>query len=152
MKARLTRLPLLAFALAALALTGCKREKSPIDEAPASPPVSAPAPFKVTALDLGNAIDASKHVSSPSSTFKPSDTIYATILSEGSAPKVDLAVKWTYQDGRVVNQSTQSLAPTGPAATEFHISSPTENFPSGKYKVEVTADGALVGTREFEVQ
>jgi len=60
------RVPLLAFALVALALSGCKEsEQSPIDTAPATPPVSMPAPLRVTALDLGNAIDAGKRISSP---------------------------------------------------------------------------------------
>jgi hypothetical protein len=152
MKTRLTRLPALAFALAALALAGCGREKSVIDEpAPATPPVSAPVPFRVTALDLGNAIDASKRIASPTRTFAPSDTIYATVLSEGAAPRVDLVAKWTYQDGQVVSESTQSLAPEGPAATEFHIAMPS-GWPAGKYKVEITANGAAAASTEFEVR
>ncbi len=151
MKNRLTRLPVLAFALAALALASCGREKSVIDEPAPTPPVSAPAPFRVTALDLGNAIDASKRIAAPASTFAPSDTIYATVLSEGTAPRVDLAAKWTYEDGQVVSESTQSLAPEGPAATEFHIARPS-GWPAGKYKVEITANGATAATKEFEVR
>jgi hypothetical protein len=148
---RTLRISALALALFALALSGCKRERSPIEAPPATPPVSTAAPFRVTALDLGNAIDASKRISSPASTFAPSDTIYATLLSEGSSPKVEIKARWTYEDGQVVNESSQVLAPNGPAATEFHIAK-ASGWPTGKYKVEVTANGATAAVREFEVK
>jgi hypothetical protein len=151
MAIRLTRLPLLAFALCAVLLSGCKRERSPIDAAPPTPPVSTAAPFHVTALDLGTAVDASKRISSPASTFAPSDTIYATILSEGAAPKVEIVARWTYEDGQVVSESTQVLAPEGPAATEFHIAK-ASGWPAGKYKVEISANGAAAASKEFEVK
>ena len=38
-------------------------------------------------------------------------------------------------DGQTVNESSQSIAPNGPAATAFQISKP-DGFPPGKYKVE----------------
>jgi hypothetical protein len=62
-----------------------------------------------------------------------------------------LAAKWTYQDGQTVNESSQSIAPTGPAATAFQVAKP-DGFPAGKYKVEITKDGVSAGTREFEVK
>jgi len=153
MTTRVTRLPLLALALGVLFVAGCKRsEQSPIDAPSASiPPVSTPAPFRVTSLDLGNAVDASKRISSPTSTFAPTDTVYATILSDGSAPQVEIVARWTYEDGQLVNESTQVLAPTGPAATEFHIAKPT-GLPTGKYKVEVTANGQTAASKEFSVK
>jgi hypothetical protein len=43
------------------------------------------------------------------------------------------------------------IAPTGPATTEFHISKPS-GWPAGKYKVEISADGAPAGSKEFEVK
>jgi hypothetical protein len=151
MMIRSMRLPLLAFSLAALMLSGCKRGESPIDPAPATPPVSTAAPFRVTALDLGNAIDSSQRISSRTSSFAPSDTIYATLLSDGSAPNVEIVARWTFEDGQVVSESTQVLAPDGPSATEFHIAKPG-GWPTGKYKVEVTANGATAASKEFEVK
>jgi hypothetical protein len=83
--------------------------------------------------------------------FAASDTIYAVIATEGAAPSVTLAAKWTYEDGQTVNESTQTIAPTGPAATEFHIAKP-DGWPTGKYKVEISANGAPAGSQEFEVR
>lgn len=151
MTTRVTRLPVVALALALLAIAGCKRERSPIDEAPATPPVSATAPFRVTGLDLGTAIDAGKRISAPASTFAPADTIYATVSSEGAAPQVSLTARFTYEDGQLVSESTQVIAPTGSAVTEFHVAK-ASGWPAGKYKVEVTANGALAASKEFEVK
>jgi hypothetical protein len=146
---------LLALALCALAFGACRRQQSPIDPPIEAPPVSAPAPapapFRVTALDLGNAIDASQRISAPGSSFAPSDTIYAAVLSDGSAPNVEIVARWTYEDGQLVSESTQVLAPDGPAATEFHIAKP-DGLPTGKYKVEVTANGETAASKEFEVK
>jgi hypothetical protein len=148
---RSTRLPLLGVALAALLFSGCRRAQSPIDDPPATPPVSTPAPFRVTSLDLGNAIDESKRISSRASIFAPTDTVYAAILCDGSVPNVEVGARWTLEDGGIVSESSQVLAAEGPAATEFHIASPS-GLPVGKYKVEVTANGATAASEEFEVK
>ena len=53
-----------------------------------------------------------------------------------------LHAKWTFGDaGKVVNEEDLTIAPTGPANTAFHISKKTP-WPAGKYKVEISADGA----------
>jgi hypothetical protein len=107
-------------------------------------------PFRVTHIDLGSAIGPDKKVAAPSVTFKPTDTIYASVLSEGVTPNAALAVRWTYEDGQVVNEATQSIAPTGPAVTEFHIAK-ADGWPAGKYQVQVSANGAPVQTLQFTV-
>jgi hypothetical protein len=104
----------------------------------------------VSRVELGTALGADKKIAAPTTTFKPSDTIYASVLSTGAAPSVALAAKWTYQDGQTVNESAQTIAPTGPAATEFHIAKP-DGWPAGKYKLVVTANGKPAGAAEFTV-
>ena len=54
-----------------------------------APAPAAAAPFQVTRIDLGNAVGADKKVAAPTTTFKPADTIYASIVTEGAAPSVD---------------------------------------------------------------
>jgi hypothetical protein len=46
---------------------------------------------------------------------------------------------------------SETIAPTGPAATEFHISK-TGGWPTGQYRVEVTANGVPAGSKDFTVQ
>ena len=126
------------------------RATAPPPVAPMTPPSAAPV-VTVTTVELGNQIGADKRVTQQMTSFAPKDTIYATVVTNGSAPSATLTAKWTYQDGQVVNESTQTIAPTGPAATEFQISKP-DGWPAGTYKVEVSLNGRSTGTKEFEVK
>ena len=54
-------------------------------------------------------------------------------------------------DIQLVDESSQSIAPTGAAVTTFHIAKP-DGWPVGKYKVDVTIDGNPVASQEFEVK
>jgi hypothetical protein len=105
----------------------------------------------VSGIELGNAIGADKRVSAPSSSFASTDTIYASVATDGASPSVTLVARWTYQDGQLVNEESQSIAPTGPAVSEFHIAKP-DGWPAGSYQVEVIANGASAGRREFQVR
>ena len=144
-----------------LAPVACKRDSAQTPQAkpaPAPPPVAVPAPppaaaapFRVISVEVGNAIGPDKKLVAASTTFVPTDTIYASVASEGTAPSTALSARWTYEDGQLVNQESQTIAPTGPARSEFHISKP-DGLPAGKYKVEISVDGAAAGSREFEVR
>jgi hypothetical protein len=113
-------------------------------------PSTTTEPVQVVAVDLGKNIGEDKQVTEKIETFKPGDTIYASIHTSGGSPESKLGVKWTFQDGQVVDQSEQAIAPNGAAATEFHISKP-DGLPPGNYKVEVFVDGSPVQSREFKV-
>ena len=134
-------------------MTACKKKEAPAPPAEAAAPEAAPAPpaFAVQSVDVGKAINADKHVASPMTTFGRRDTIYASVVTEGAAPSKTVAAKWTYQDGQVVKEQSEAIAPTGPAATEFHISKP-KPWPVGKYKVEISVDGAAAGSKDFEIK
>jgi hypothetical protein len=140
-----------------LALVGCRRDDAtstaPAAPPAAQPPVSAPAPaaFRVAEIQLGSALRADKRIAEPTAQFAPTDTIFASVASEGVSPKVALSARWTYEDGQVVSETTETIAPSGPAVTEFHISKPS-GWPVGKYRVEIVADGRPAGTRDFEVR
>jgi hypothetical protein len=136
----------LAVCIALVLVGACSRSK----EEPAPQAAPQAAAFHVTRIDVGNAIGADKKVTAPSVSFKPGDTIYASVWSEGASPNVTLSARWTFEDGQVVNEATQSIAPAGPAVTEFHISKP-DGFPAGKYKVEVAANGKPAGAAQFAV-
>ena len=65
---------------------------------PMTPPPAASA-VTVTTVELGNQIGADKRVTQQITSFAPKDTIYATVVTNGSAPSATLTAKWTYQDG-----------------------------------------------------
>lgn len=153
--------PLIAIGLAgALALGACgKKEEAatppaetptPAAPAPVAPPPAAE-PVAVASVDLGTAVGPDQKVTSPTTTFGAKDTIYAAVSTTGSAPSATLNAKWTYQDGQTVNDSSQTIAPSGAAVTTFHISKP-DGWPSGNYKVEISIDGKPAMSKDFSVQ
>ena len=148
--------PAILFAVvAAVALGACaKKEPPPPPPTPVSvaTAVPTPPPFKVTAVDLGKSIGDDKKIKEAATVFGPKETIYASIASEGVAPKVTLKARWTYgEKGQLVNEETRDIAPTGPVVTEFHITKPS-GWPAGTYKLEVSTDGSVAATKEFEVR
>jgi hypothetical protein len=106
---------------------------------------------RVSQIDMGRSLTADRTISDKADSFKPNDTVYASIATEGAAATATLKARWTYQDGQVVDESTQTIAPTGAARTEFHVSKP-DGWPAGKYKLEVFLNGSSAATRDFEVQ
>jgi hypothetical protein len=139
--------------LAVIGMPACKKKEAPAPPAEAAAPAPAPAPpaFAVQTIEVGKGIGADKRVTAPGTTFGRRDTIYVSVATEGAAPSKTISAKWTYQDGQVVKEQSEAIAPTGPAATEFHISKPNP-WPAGKYKVEVAVDGTPAGSKDFEIK
>lgn len=140
-----------------LGLAACERREAQAPTTATPPPVTipapapAPAPFRVSGVQVGNAIGADKAVLEPTTSLAPGDTIYASVASEGASPKVTLTARWTYEDGQLVDESSQTIAPEGPATSEFHISKP-DGWPAGRYQVQILADGTAVAKQQFEVK
>jgi hypothetical protein len=149
-----------------LAAAACGRKEEPAETAgttpsatetlpPAATPPSTPAPaegqVRVRDVELGRAIGADGRITDETDDFRPTDTIYASVETEGSSTGTELTARWTYQDGQVVDESTQTIAPTGPAVTEFHIAKPSAR-PAGKYKLEILLNGTVVETEDFDVK
>jgi hypothetical protein len=105
-------------------------------------------PFKISSIYLGT----DQNIFGPKSTFRTDvKTIYAFVMSEGAAPNVSLHARWTFGDmGQVVKEVDMNISPKGPTVTEFHIFKETP-WPIGRYHVEISADGASAGTKDFEI-
>jgi hypothetical protein len=140
-----------ALCAAVVGIPACKKKEAPAPPAEAAAPAPAPPAFAVLGIDVGKGIGADKKVTAPATTFGRRDTIYASVATEGAAPSKTISAKWTYQDGQVVKEQAETIAPTGPAATEFHISKP-KPWPAGKYKVEIAVDGTPAGSKDFEIK
>jgi hypothetical protein len=147
---------------ATIALSACKKSEPvppPTTVNPVPAPAPAPAPqnavASVTAVDLGSALDADGRVVAGTSTFATNDTITASVLTNTSVPNAmatgTLGARWTYEDGQVVNQESKTFNFSGQGTTNFQISKP-DGWPVGRYKVEISLDGNVVQTREFEVR
>jgi hypothetical protein len=144
MHTRLLGPSILALTLAAVLSTACRENPG------AAGTTGTGVGVRVSQIDLGRSLNADKTINDNTDSFKPNDAIYASIATEGSAASATLKARWTYQDGQVVNESTQTISPTGNARTEFHISKP-DGWPTGKYKLEAFLNGSSAATKDFEV-
>jgi hypothetical protein len=148
MHTRLFGTSIVALTLAAVLSAACTRSS----ENPGATGTSGTAVgVRVSEIDMGRSLTAAKTINDNTASFKPNDIIYASIATEGTAAAATLKVRWTYQDGQVVDESTQTITPTGDARTEFHISKP-DGWPAGKYKLELFVNGASAATKDFEVE
>jgi len=144
MHTRLLGPSILALTLTAVLGAGCRENPG------ATGTTGTGAGVRISHIDMGRSLNADKTINDNTDSFKPNDAIYASIATEGSAASATLKARWTYQDGQVVNESTQTIAPTGNARTEFHISKP-DGWPAGKYKLETFLNGSAAATKDFEV-
>ncbi len=119
---------------------------------PAAPPAPVSAAVSATTIGLGKAIGADKKISIPAETFAKGDTFYASIDTTGTGTAT-LKAKWTYHKGTqaaLVKEDSQTITPTGPATSEFHVSKP-DGWPSGEYQVELFLDDESIGVKRFTV-
>ena len=140
-------------ALLIVVAIGCKKkEEAPPPDTSATAPAPPPGPpaLMVIGVDLGKSLGPDKKVASPTATFGRRDTIYASVSTVGVGSDAKLTAKWVFQTGQVVDSSVQTIAPTGPAQTEFHIVKPG-GWPVGKYTVEILLNGTSTNTKQFEV-
>lgn len=166
MKLDRLNMAVLAAMLGTAALVGCKKKEEPLPPPPpaatepAPLPAPAPAPVAATAtvsgVDLGNAVGADMRVTAPMTSFGKKDTIYAAVSTATSDPAASvpgkLGVKWTHVDSsQTVHEETKDITFAGTGVTDFQISKP-DGWPTGKYKLEVSLDGNVVQTRDFEVK
>ena len=146
----------------AVAMAGCKKTETTTTTSTAPAPAASPgstletaappaAAVRITEVQTGKSVGADKKVQAPADNFAPGDTIFASVSTEGSAPSAILRVRWTYQGGQTVKEDSRSIAPTGPAATEFSIQKPG-GWPKGSYTVEVSVDGGAPTSKTFKVQ
>ncbi|MGH7529729.1 MAG: hypothetical protein ACREMN_05055 [Gemmatimonadales bacterium] len=101
-------------------------------------------------IELGRSIKSDLSIETPTDEFRATDVIYASIATSGSGPAT-LTARWLFEGDQVVTETSQTVSPTGPARTEFHLSRPT-GLPAGRYRLEILLNGVLAGTEEFEVE
>jgi hypothetical protein len=142
--------------LAALVLAACGRQDTDtmVDSVATAAPTPAATP-SVTVIETGKSVGANMRVTEATTTFAANDTIYLAVVTDNAPATATLTAKWTYQDGQVVDSTTQAVAPATAggmtSVTQFHVVKPG-GWPTGTYTVEVLLDGRSVGTRTVEVR
>lgn len=157
---RASRLLLVAVLILTAAACHKKTEEAAAPE-PAPPaatetataPAATLAPVTVTSLTLGSAVGPDKKITQEKDTFGKKDTLYASVGTSGAAPSAKLTARWSYEaksGSKPVKDETIAIAPTGDAATEFHVAKP-DGWPPGDYKIEILLDGKSVAVKAFRV-
>ena len=144
-----TRAAVLSLALLAIGACGKKKEQPVTDTS--SGAIAPTVGVQVTGVMLGQTVGPDKKVLRETETFGTRDTIFASVHTIGSSPNSFLVARWIYQDGQVVNETSENISPTGDSYTEFHVSKPS-GWPKGKYTVKILANGQEVQSKNFEVK
>jgi len=103
----------------------------------------------LTNIQTGRSLNSDHSVGALTTTFKPNDTIYVSVLTEGTG-SATIGVKFSYQ-GRVISEPEKKVSYRGAAATEFHIEY-SGGFPAGDYDIEVVFNGQSAGMRKVRVE
>src|SRR5438093_1452398 len=107
MHIRLPGLTILALMLAAVLSAACTKSSETPGATGTGGTVAA---GRVSRIVMGRSLNADKTINGKTESFKPTDTIYASIVTQSTAGPVTLKARWTYQDGQVVNESTQTIS------------------------------------------
>ena len=126
-------------------VTACNKEQRGAADSAARTALS------VRDIDMGSHIDADKKITNKTDDFAPSDTIYASVHMSGSANNGAVVGRWTFEDGTIVDEKTDSVTTNGDARTVFYIVKPG-GFGKGKYTLHVLIDGKEVRTKNVTVK
>jgi hypothetical protein len=107
-------------------------------------------PLEVTAIQVGRSRKADRTVAQPAFEFRPDETIYVSIVTEGAGDDAVVKVRWRFGSG-TVGESQQTISPRDRAVTPFELRS-AAGFPVGDYTVEVFLNETPVGSRDLRVR
>lgn len=112
--------------------------------------------LEVTDITLGRSIGPEKEVTRPSQTFKPEDTVFASVVVRGYADDAWLTGRWFRQiEGgdklEQIYKTRHRASPDGVMVTEMHMGASPDPLEPGKYRVEIRLNGTIVGVRDFQV-
>jgi hypothetical protein len=136
-----------------LAVAGCSKKEGNVATSSGSIGTStgaATTSVRVADVNLGTGIGTDKHVTGQTESFKPNDTIYASVHTTGSASNATLTARWTFQDGQNVDERSETISPSGDTYTEFHVSKPG-GWPAGNYTLHLLLNGQEIATKNFSV-
>ena len=146
-----------AAAVLALAACGGGDDAATVDTGlGTAPPAAAPAAtdLRVTDVHLGRAMVGDTAVAEEMEDFAPGDTIHAVVRHEGAAAGATITARWTFQDGQVVDERSETVAAGAAGAvahTHFMIAKATP-WPAGNYTLRVLVNGTEVESEEFEIK
>lgn len=111
---------------------------------------TTPVDTKITDVKLSDNADEKKLTGMMTSQFKPTDGVFMSIRTEGTAGKYTLSSKWLTPTGETLTEYSQAINAGGVNDTIFSLSKP-DGWAPGEYKVELSINGKLLKTVPFNV-
>jgi len=149
-----------------LAAAGCKREgereqtargpetpsqKYGTPETTREPTQAQTSAVTVKEVEVGSAVGSDKKITDEKSSFRPDETVYVSVETDGTAPQATLTARFNYEGDQLVKEQSATIVPSGAVATEFHVAKPG-GFPEGNYQVKILLDGNEVASKDFKVE
>lgn len=137
----------------ALALTtfACKDRTEDASTTTSGGAVADASVVEIAEVDLGKGLQADKSIRDETDDFARRDTVFASVRTTGTSNSATITARWTFEDGQVVDERTETISPSGDAYTTFFITQPG-GLPAGKYTLSVLLNGAEAQKKEFEVK
>lgn len=142
---------IIAAVTTALLACGKKEDTATTNTSVDTTAVAPASVVEVSDVDLGRAVGADKKITDKTDTFKPTDQIFASVHTHGTAPTAKLAAKWMYENGTPVTENSETISPNGDDYTQFHIAKASP-WPTGKYTLHVLLDDREVKTVDFTIK
>lgn len=83
--------------------------------------------------------------------FKPTDGVFLSIRTSGTADKYTLSAKWLTPTGETLTEYSQDITRSGEVNTIFSLSKP-DGWAPGSYQVELSINGKLLKKVPFTVR
>ena len=142
-----------ALALGVLGIVAAcsKEQRAEIDTAAGSVESTTRAALSVIDVDMGRQLAADSTISDKTDTFAATDTVYASVHTSGTAQNGSVIGRWTFEDGSVVGEQTNTVTTNGDARTVFRLGK-SGNLSKGRYTLHVIIDGKEVRSKDIAVQ
>jgi hypothetical protein len=146
------RLTIICALGAAIGATACSKEQqATVDTTAGAAATAVGTALSVVDIDMGRRIDAEQKISDKTDDFAPTDTIFASVHTSGTANNGAVVGRWTSQDGAVLEEKTNMVTTSGDARTVFSLVKPA-GLAAGKYTLHVLIDGKEVRTKDVTVK
>jgi hypothetical protein len=135
-----------------IAAVACNRQqRATADSAAGAVDTAVRTALSVIDVDMGKHIDAEKKIVDKTDDFAPTDTIYASVHTSGTATSSPVTARWTSADGTVLDEKTDNVTTSGMAYSAFFIARPA-GFAKGTYTLHIIIDGKEVRTKDVTVK
>ena len=133
-------------------LAACtKGQRATVDTAAGTVESATRAALSVIDVDMGRHLAADSTIADKTDEFAASDTVYATVHTSGTATSTAIVGRWTFEDGTVASEKTNTVTTSGPARTVFSLVKPA-GLAKGKYTLHVLVDGKEVRSKDITVK